>query len=205
MSTEKNTTPVPVKHYFNIAQFRSDCWSDLKAATADLLKSDSGKKSPLNERIERNLKLLTLLEQYWAFPGTDRVEDLKEMYQHKELQALSNRLNVLVRALVSDSYREPVRENSKSKTEKESPVDEEDLDQKVRQNYFELLFVDTLEQHQIQSLKRKLKNVAHRKDPFAYDAVAATTFQDALLAVIFNPNIQACVIRYGLPLNQRIT
>ncbi len=203
MSEDKSTPTPPVKYYFNIAQFRSDCWSELKAATADLLKSDSGKKSPLNERIERNLKLLTLLEQYWAFPGTERVTELKEMYQNKELKALSNRVTVLVRALVSDSYREPVRENSKDKSDKESPAPEEELDHKVRQNYFELLFVDTLEQNQIQSLKQKLKNVAHRNDPFAYDAIAATTFQDALLAVIFNPNIQACVIRYGLPFKSK--
>ncbi len=34
---------------------------------------------------------------------------------------------------------------------------------------------------------------------FLYEAVVATTFEDALIAVLLNPNIQSCLMRYSFP------
>ena len=38
-----------------------------------------------------------------------------------------------------------------------------------------------------------------RTDPFTYDVIVVRTVQDALIALLFNHNIQSCVVRYGVP------
>ena len=41
------------------------------------------------------------------------------------------------------------------------------------------------------------------EDQFHYEIVTVPTFEDALIAVLFNYNIQACVIRYGFPFRSK--
>ncbi len=67
------------------------------------------------------------------------------------------------------------------------------------QNYFEVLFVDEIDQEEEHALKQKLRKCRDRSDPYTYDVVVVRTVQDALIALHFNHNIQACVVRYGVP------
>ena len=41
------------------------------------------------------------------------------------------------------------------------------------------------------------------EDSFVYDVVVVPSFEDALIAVLFNHNVQAVVIRYGFPFASR--
>jgi arginine decarboxylase len=49
------------------------------------------------------------------------------------------------------------------------------------------------------NLKEKIRELHDPNDQFTYNIVVQHSFQDALIALIFNPNIQAVVIRYATP------
>jgi arginine decarboxylase len=192
------------KSYFNIAQFRTDAWYVFKNIASELqrTKAESKNCAALKSQIEDAFKTLKLLEQYWAFPGAERLQALHAMYQRNEYMALANAARGIVRALVSDAYREGSHD-SLPESEDEPKISEGDVKSKARQNYFELLFVDSLNFEEEHALKNKLKRVKSASDEFAYDVVVASTFQDAFIALLFNPNIQACVIRYGIPFKSK--
>jgi arginine decarboxylase len=192
------------KSYFNIAQFRTDAWYVFKNIASELQRTKAGSKScaSLKLQIEDAFKTLQLLEQYWAYPGEERLQSLIGMYKRKEYMALANAARGIVRMLVSDAYREGNHELFPGH-EEEPKMEDADITGKARQNYFELLFVDSLNFEEEQSLKNKLKRVQSHTDQFSYDIVVASTFQDAFIALLFNPNIQACVIRYGIPFKSK--
>ena len=41
-------------------------------------------------------------------------------------------------------------------------------------------------------------------DEFVFDIVIVPSFEDAVIAVLFNHNIQSCVLRYRFPVESRI-
>jgi arginine decarboxylase len=192
------------KSYFNIAQFRTDAWYVFKNLASEIhrTKAESKNCASLKLQIEDAFKTLKLLEQYWAYPGAERLQQLKSMYQRQEYVALANAARGIVRSLVSDAYREG-NHDIFPENEDEPKIIEADIKAKARQNYFELLFVDSLNFEEEHALKNKLKRVKSANDEFAYDVVVASTFQDAFIALLFNPNIQACVIRYGIPFKSK--
>ena len=69
--------------------------------------------------------------------------------------------------------------------------------------YFEVLFVDKDAREEVGALRRGFKRIIRREDDFVYNIVAVSSFEDALIASLFNYNIQACVIRYEFPLRSK--
>lgn len=195
-STEIQT----VKHYFNIAQYRTDKWYQLKELTDQLERGSIPKNSSATKKMMMSaFNSLRILEQYWAYPGTDRLESLAKRFANKEFGALASETRLYVRNLVSDAYREARRDDEAPETLTNLPIEDEKDDFRGKQNYFELLIADSLGTEEARIIKKQLKKVVRNEDPFVYETITAHTFQDTITAVLFNPNIQACVIRYGLP------
>ena len=57
-----------------------------------------------------------------------------------------------------------------------------------------------MEPEDVKLMRDSLRKVRRPEDRFIYDIVVVPSFEDALIAVLFNYNIQAAVIRYGFPL-----
>ena len=74
-----------------------------------------------------------------------------------------------------------------------------------RKKYFEVLFTDKITHKEEQEIKEKLTEIQEEREFFNYRTVFAKSFQDSLIALIFNPNIQACVIRYGIKYKSKNT
>jgi arginine/lysine/ornithine decarboxylase len=119
---------------------------------------------------------------------TDRLDKA----ERKDHTALEARTLKLVRTLVSGQVRLHAGEEP-------GPDQEEDNEERPRSKYFEVLFVDDLDAQEEMQLKRDLAEARDASDAFVYDAIVVPTVQDALIALLFNPNIQACVVRYGMP------
>ncbi len=78
----------------------------------------------------------------------------------------------------------------------------EEIHTRIRQErrlYFEALVVDDLSRHEAKELRAQARELRRADDAFLYEAVVAATFEDALIAVLLNPNIQSCLIRYSFP------
>ncbi|MBL7962627.1 MAG: aminotransferase class I/II-fold pyridoxal phosphate-dependent enzyme [Flavobacteriales bacterium] len=180
------------RQHFNAARLRSHTWDQLKLAAAAL---DEG-RGPSAE-VEALLQDLHTIEAYWAFPGRDTVRHLRTMLRDREHHGLHMAVNHVVRTLSSGAFRsDPGALADPTSGARELLEAEED---QQRPNYFEVLFVDDLDDEEVAALKHRLQKCRDRSDPFIYDALVVRTVQDALIALLFNHNIQAVVVRYGMP------
>ena len=70
--------------------------------------------------------------------------------------------------------------------------------------YFEVLIVDNVSEQQERWLRSNVTRMRRSEDPFIYEAVVVPSLEDALIAVMFNHNIQAIVVRPGLTLKSKV-
>ena len=83
--------------YFNISQFRLDHWNNLKA-NADLLYAQSQGGSiekELIKRIEEDTSNLEIIEQFWAFPGVVRLNELKKLNNSHINHIISSNIEII--------------------------------------------------------------------------------------------------------------
>lgn len=188
-----NIPDQPHRQHFNAARMRSFTWNQLRneAVALDEGKGDAGMAQAL-------LNDIATIEQFWAFPGPDRVARLQEMLAAREFSSLHKAVDHVVRNLMSGSFRSDPHTHLDPLA---GPEEETGDEEKARTNYFEVLFVDELEREEEIALRQKLRSCRDQSDPFTYDVVVVRTVQDALIALLFNHNIQACVVRYGVPFN----
>lgn len=185
-------TSTAQRQHYNAARFRSYTWDQLKLAAMDL---DAGRAAP--EEVKALLEELMRIELYWAFPGRDTVRRLQELLRGKEYHGLQLAVNHVVRTLSSGAFRsDPAVLADPLAGRNELLAEDEDA---PRPNYFEVLFVDDLDEVEETALKAKLQKCRDRNEAFIYDAVVVRTVQDALIALLFNHNIQAVVVRFAVP------
>ncbi len=185
-------TSTAQRQHYNAARLRSHTWDQLKLAAMDL---DEGRAAP--DEVAALLKELMHIELYWAFPGRDTVRRLQDMLRTKEYHGLHLAVNHVVRTLSSGAFRSDPAVLADPLAGRNELLAEED--DKPRPNYFEVLFVDDLDDTEEAALKAKLGKCRDRGDAFIYDTVVVRTVQDALIALLFNHNIQAVVVRFGMP------
>jgi arginine decarboxylase len=147
-----------------------------------------------------NETLLTIksIEQYFAFPGSSLVQKIIKAVKKGELNAVSNRVSELVALMVSDNYRihpEMMDENYTGGYVNEGNKDK--LSNSPTKNYFEVLFVEDMSVSEEEVLKTRIRELIDPQGNLTYDLVVQRSFQDALIALFFNYNIQAAVIRYA--------
>ena len=195
---KKKTISAP---YYSIGQLRVDYWNDLKNECVELARCRKGStnEKECRSNAEALLKQCKTVEQYFAFPGMVRVERLLTSLARNEYTALANQVAETTRQLVSDTYRsnpyflfDDEEDGAENQEVREVPSG-------PRMNYFETLFVEDLSAADEISLRRKLRELRDANEPFAYDITVQRSFQDALIAIMFNHNIQAVVIRYAPP------
>lgn len=187
-------------NHYNVAQLRVETWNNLKNKSTKLQTSQRGssQEKELKKDVREILKELESIECYFAFPGITRLRVLNEMLDRKEHAAISHRIADITKHLVSGKY----RNTSDFYEEDEQGVDlSENLEMAdgVHKNYFEVLFVEDISQQEEHKLRRDLKELQASGEQFHYEVVVQRSFEDALIALRFNPNIQAVVIRYAPP------
>jgi len=195
------------KHY-NINQLRIDLWNELKEKTNAVTRTTDDEifRKNLNETNELLQNLLSI-EQYFSFPGTALVNRIIGGISKGELKAVSNQVAEIVHLLVSDSYRinnESVDELLSERFEKENKKSKPT--HATKKIFFEVLYVEDLSSNEETALKQKVKEIINPNGNLTYDLVVQRSFQDALICLFFNYNIQAAVIRYApLHLSTNIT
>ena len=156
------------------------------------------------------LALLDRVEHYWAFPGRRACTELSRLLDRGWYRALARQTARIVRLLVGDAYRggdlshiwdEGFDRDDADLEEHEAGAGIPDREDRP---YFEVLVVDDLSPSEEQALRRNLLERRRDDDEFVYDIVVVPSFEDAVIAVLFNHNIQSCVLRYRFPFETRI-
>jgi len=196
--------------YHNANQLRFDTWHRLEQYAGRLAEHRLSE-----EQIERYralaaeaLGVLDTIEEYTAFPSREDFKQLWRIYHRGDHQALSRMVGRIVRALSSHSYRTRVVHLTRN-LDSEDADEEEVLDlhgeaeHGLARPYLEVLFVDDISDDDFRVLRSGLRDMRRPEDKFIYEIVAVPSFEDALIAVLFNYNIQAVVIRYGFPFRSK--
>ncbi|MCG6658151.1 aminotransferase class I/II-fold pyridoxal phosphate-dependent enzyme [Halomonas campisalis] len=195
--------------YHKISQLRADTWNALKRDMGILVRlNDESRAKNLIKAVDVKLTRLEIIEDYHAFPSKEDFRHLWSLFDREEYVLLEKVVKRLVRALISESYRRRHVDLS------ETDADAEDLEtldalaqlrrghpasNSAAQPYFELLIVDNLSAQEEEVVREAFRNMRRPEDRFVYDVVTVRSFEDALIAVLVNPNIQACLIRYEFP------
>ena len=186
--------------YYNASQLRIDSWHKLKSLARRLRE---GRNKPNDSEKARSiLKRLAPIEMYWAFPGYQTFKRLDAALSDGDFQRVDIAVSCIVAALMSGAYRRKHIDLGLSGGMVERSEDEDDFvtSQTRRRAYFEVLFVDDISPAQQDQERESLHAIRRTEDQFTYSPVFVPSFEDALIAVLFNYNIQAVVIRYNFKL-----
>lgn len=187
--------------YFSISQLRLEFWKRLKNESAELSRCRSGSANAKGHhtKIERLLNDLKAVEQYYAFPGIGCLQNFTHSLALNEHSSLANHIAETARQLVSDSYRSNPYFLFDEEGDENAGTDLSEKSSHSRKNYFEVLFVEDLSPGDEKSLRLKIQELRDPDEQFTYDVIVQRSFQDALIALLFNQNIQSVVIRYAPP------
>lgn len=187
--------------YYSIGQLRLDHWNDLRNESEDLVhcRNGSANETSHREKIKDLLKDLKTVEQYFAIPGKAIIEKLKKSLDAHEHSVLAHTIANTTRQLVSDVYSGNPHFSKDDDGEQLEREVVSDSSKGIRKNYFEVLFLENLNTIDESALHDNLRELHDPNDQFTYNVIVQHSFQDALIALFFNPNIQAVVIRYAPP------
>ncbi len=197
--------------YYNVSQLRLDTWQRVKTRS-NRISVAAGRGDDVSadrERLREDLTLLETIEDYTAFPSKEDFRYLWRLFESGDNLGLTRVISRLVRALVSHSYRRrsiDLAEDDLGEDtgeELEALRDHFDTTQGAVKPYFEVLIVDHLTPQEESAIRAGFHRVRRPEDRFVYDTVVVPSFEDALIAVLFNYNIQAVVVRYGFPFRSR--
>ncbi|MEZ5585090.1 MAG: ornithine decarboxylase [Candidatus Competibacteraceae bacterium] len=210
--TRKNSG-ISLNAYHSVMQLRNDGWKKLKDNTNQLVEAVTQGRShdKLAQAVSDGLALLEPIDSYWAFPSRQDFQYLYDLFDEREYEKLSRVVARINRALASLSYRhKPISLYSDDEFERREELEEfsDAFQERERQSYlqrpyFEVLVVDNISPREEEALRAGLRKMRRSEDKFVYEVVVVPSFEDALIAVLFNFNIQACVIRYGFPLKSQ--
>ncbi|MEB2777403.1 aminotransferase class I/II-fold pyridoxal phosphate-dependent enzyme [Algoriphagus sp. D3-2-R+10] len=185
------------RHY-NIAQLRIESWNKLKNGSNKLQAANRGSEDEKEHKqeLQKLLNELKHIESYFAFPGISRLKILNEMLDRQEHTALANKIAEITKQLVSDRCRsnpDHIEEEDHGTDLSENSGSEDSN----RKNYFEVLIVEDISAQEEAKLRSDLKDLQGSGEQFCYNIVVERSFEDAMIALHFNYNIQAVVIRYA--------
>jgi len=186
--------------YYNISQLRLESWNDLKFESSNLenISKGSVEGDKQIEKVKKIFKRLESIESYFALPGLFRMGLLLEMIERQEYTAFAHKISEITKLLVSDKYRSNPNAFEDDDLNSDSLEAIDKFDGKGK-NYFEVLFVEDISVQEENKLRHDLNEVCTSNDQFNYGIVVQKTFEDAMIALKFNSNIQAVVIRYAPP------
>jgi arginine decarboxylase len=182
--------------YNSVWQLRADAWSRLEEVSERLATgvAADGSMEQATGQTRYLLGLLDPIESYWAFPGNQRFDEVKRLFDVADFGGLAHLVAGVNRALVTDSYRR-VSWPSAGVAGEADELDVGGEEPTLHRPYFEVLVVEDMTAPQERALREELRRLRRPDDEFVYELVIVPSFDDAGWAVWFNYNLQACVIR----------
>ena len=189
--------------HYNATRLRLDSWNQLSGLVATLTEAEltAAEENVVWKEIGGIVGVIEPIEFYWAFPGRETFALLKQLLFQRDTSGFKSLVGAIVRALADESYRlsasrHHLFENRNDQNSGQFQGRDGEQSKASARPYFELLVVDALTADTEQKLRDGLHAMRREEDPFVYDLIVVPSFEDALIAILFNHNIQAVVIRY---------
>src|SRR5437762_4662084 len=206
MSTQSPKTSKSPSRYsvgmFSAGEARCDRWQDL-AHAAQTLVAQSASGSSTKETlatVEALLAPLSVIEAFRAYPGEVMMSALKEALARSDYSSFSRITNRIAKAIITGSYRRSanawkVGEEGESEGNDRLMKDYFDSGD-LTKPYFEVLIVsDDPTPEQVRQGRAELRQLRRPEDPFVYEAVTVPSFEEGVLGVVMNADVQAVIIK----------
>ena len=203
-----NAPQLSLNQFFSAAEARIDRWRTLTRITRTAESGTGANSDSLRKQISAVLEELTPLEELNGYPGPHLMEYLRQRLQTGDWKGLARLVQRIGAALLSNSYREGP--DAWSADEEAEGHLADILPPSVgrgqsRKPYFEVLIVSAGERSVWPSLRETFRRLRRDEDRFIYEPVVVGTFEDAILATIFNYNLQSVVIVDGFAFASQYT
>jgi arginine decarboxylase len=179
--------------FLHAPELRIDRWRTLNRIAKELAEGGGDPK-----RATDLLTELGPLEELCAYPGPRLMTQVNERLQTGDFTGFARLVLRIGNALLSNSYREETETWSLDHDGGENRLpDILPLGHPHHRPYFELLFVSPAERATWPEIREVFRRLRRAEDAFVYEPVIVGSFEDAALAVVLNPNLQAVVISDG--------
>jgi arginine decarboxylase len=197
---------------YNVTRLRTDMWHFLRDSARRLnrlIKSDSATAPAevmwLTDACTEVFNFLRTMEEAFVFPGRPALEQVAVSFDQNRYEDFARQTLRMVRMMSNGLYRKLDLTASRL-TDYGDLLNvaklSDEIHARIRQEkrpYFQLLIVDDITEVEAKELRRQLRDLRRPDDMFFYEMVVARTFEDALMCVLLNPDIQTCVVRYSFP------
>ena len=198
VSTESPS--IELRDFFSASEARVDRWRSLHRLAKEWADSSGSQTDPLRTEAADLLAAMEPLEDFCAYPGHRLLAQVHERLKSGDGTGFLRLVQRISAALLANSYRDDP-EAWKLEDEGEAYIPDF-LPPSVgrgqsRRPYFEILMVSPGERSTWPELRDVFRRLRREHDEFIYEAVIVGSLEDALLAAIFNFNLQAVVISDG--------
>jgi arginine decarboxylase len=197
---------------YNVTRLRTDIWHFLRDSARRLhrLTRPGNTESQadvmwLTDACAEVFNFLRPLEEFFVFPGRPAMEQVCNSFEKRKYDDFSRQTLRMVRMMANGQYRKLDLTASKL-TDYGDVLNvtklSEEIHARIRQEkrpYFQILLVDDVSEGEAKELRKQLRDLRRPDDLFFYEMVVARSFEDALMCVLVNPDIQTCVVRYSFP------
>ena len=182
---------------FDLKERRDHLWSTL-AIVAQKDPFPAGEFSDL-------LKQLYLVDRFWGYPGRAVLFRLSKYFHEEQFSRLRQLIENCCCVLQSGSYRKQIFSPYQTVLESlDRPALREVTQLKSAslpegKPYFEVLIIHPLPDEYELMYRQQMISCKSLHDEFLYEIVLVASAEDALTAVLANPDIAACVYLSGVP------
>jgi len=197
----QSATRIELNQFFSAAEARVDRWRSLHRLTKALAASDASASERVRNDVKALVDELRPLEELNGYPGPQLMAQLDQQLEAADAQALARTVQRISASLLSNSYRDDAHAWSDDE-DNESRMADAILPPTLgrgqsRRPYFEVLIVAAGERATWPELRETFRKLRRDDDAFVYEPVVVGSFEDAVLATLFNYNIQSVIAVEG--------
>ena len=208
MPADSFSTALTLSDLFAAAERRGDVWAKLTVVTrAWAAAAERGQSiQTLAAEAATLVSEIAPLEDFWAYPGLRLMNVLREHLVSGDGSAIARLAGEINAALGSGAYRHDPAAWEPSVQAEISPADFMPpalAPGEKHRPYFEVLSVTPVDPARWERGRQDMRKLRRPEDPFIYELVQVGSFEDALLAVLFNGSLQAVVLLDGFAFRSR--
>lgn len=180
----------------NLARFRLDSWAVLRRAAQRIrmLAGQGRDAAGAEQEAGEMLEALLPFEKYWVFPRACNLERMVSEFRRRDFEAFAGTVKLLEHHLSLYGDRASMLGSMEELTGKTTEVMASDTP-----HYFTVLTVSSITEEEAGLLDKELEQIQVDEKDFIYQLLLVDNFKDALIAALFNYDIQACIIEYDVP------
>jgi arginine decarboxylase len=204
MSNAADPQTTQVDRFFLGTEARYDRWRTFLSLAKGwaIAASQRASEDSSRAKVAESLEELRSWEDFYAYPGPVLLNSLNERIGSGDAVGTARLARVISAAIVTHSYSSNVGDWEKQEEGLASLVDRFPLDgeqKPVHRPYFEVLIASPARQASWTQLGQEFRRLRRPQDKFVYESVFVASFEDAILATIFNGSLEAAVLYDDIP------